>query len=57
MACAPVRVEMNLIMLFLPTLDSLQSNFLDERYLFMREKPLKQQFKQNIRSNRYWLIN
>jgi len=37
------------------TLDSLQSNFIDERYIISARETLKQQFKQNIRSNRYWI--
>ncbi len=54
MACAPVRVD-ELNDAIFATLDSLQSNFIDERYIISARETLKQQFKQNIRSNRYWI--
>jgi len=54
MACAPVRVD-ELNNAIFATLDSLQSNFIDERYIISARETLKQQFKQNIRSNRYWI--
>lgn len=54
MACAPVRVD-ELNNAIFATLDSLQSNVIDERYIISARETLKQQFKQNIRSNRYWI--
>lgn len=56
MACSPQRVD-ELSEATFATLDSLRAGHLDERYIVSARETLKQQYLENIKSNRYWLRN
>ncbi|HRQ67372.1 MAG TPA: insulinase family protein [Candidatus Syntrophosphaera sp.] len=54
MGCAPARLK-ELNDAIFATLDSLRAGHIDKRYLVAANATLRQQFDENIKSNRFWI--
>ena len=54
MGCSPARVD-ELNTAIFATLDSLKAGRLEEKYITAARETMKQQYQEDIRSNRFWL--